>query len=774
MQKQKFISKKWFILLAIILLLIPMTVYAAIGDAISGAASTAAAQVNAANLTGQSTDIFNQVLQSMVTFLSKILEVLQKILWPIFLAIGGLLGNDVLFGSGMEERLLDIWAQIRNLVNIGFVVILLGLALYNVSGFAQENYQLKTMLPKIVVALILINFTFIGFKFILDVSNVMTHVVFTLPSSISAELQNTKLVYTPADAKKLTDADKASIKEADDNVERVCTSMFGHPNVFQEKLDAITASGKKNALEDPDKFYCKLVNKKYELTDSGKTFFGKYSSKNSALILAVQMMKIVDVDKLSDSLKTGTPSISKLSFELLFSVVLYVIYGVAYVVLFIVLLARLVYLWLVIGLSPLIILSVMSGRNFLGDKFTIGSILHNIFVPVYIGTVLSIGYILLQALQESTTIISTDVSLKIFDMETAGITDLQTMIVGFGAVAFIWVGVFAAADKSIAQSVVQSIQGKLRTAGAKILRAARFVPIVPAGAGPKGRVSFQQVANQLNAPLRRLEEKYGTGGTGVLTKSKIQRLERKGTSPQELQKYLAQGITQPRFRPAFGKVLRAWKKGTAAQKQERRRILKLLPGGVAGAAARGFERTGALTGGQARAIERYAQGNLPSATGRRLGERQQPRTKAQTAIDERVAAQRQIKRSANLGLANSADVDATKDNATLDAHIKKADTKARLKEYAAIDAAYTPLTDAKDSGVKIKGLATVNDTTVKPHADNLKTQLTDAKTELTKQKLSKPQIKNILQKIVDNALGAKAGAFYGTAPGKEVQTLINQ
>ena len=92
MKKQKYISKKWFILLAIILLLIPIAVYA-----------------EDPTITSQATGAFTDVLKDLVGILAKVLEVLQKILWPIFLAIGGLMGNDLLFSAGMARTFFMLY-----------------------------------------------------------------------------------------------------------------------------------------------------------------------------------------------------------------------------------------------------------------------------------------------------------------------------------------------------------------------------------------------------------------------------------------------------------------------------------------------------------------------------------------------------------------------------------------------------------------------------------------------------------------------------------------
>ena len=755
MKRRKYISKKWFILLAIVLILIPVTVYA---QADSDFANQA--------------DLFKDVLEKMVIFLSKVLELLQKILWPIFLAIGGLMNNDLLFGAGMEERLLDIWVQIRNLVNIAFVVILLGIALYNVTGFSKEgDYQLKTFLPKFVIALILVNFTFIGLKFVLDVSNVLTHVVFTLPSSISSELQRTQ-VYLPDNQDDLSKEEVQKIKQ---NIDRVCRAMFGDPDKFELRVNQLKSEQKKQV----DKYYCQLDNnRKYVLTENGKSFFQQFTSRNSALILAVQMMKVVDIDKLSDALRGQKPDINGLTFNLLFSVIMYLVYAVAYVVLFVVLLARLVFLWIIIALSPIIAVKIVFSKLPTGDKDYFNLFIVNAFVPVLIGIPLTIGYIMLGALENAENPITNDFNwTEAFNLETSGVSDLQTMVIAFGAVAVVWMGVFAAAEKSIASSVVQSIKSRVTGAGRALARAARFLPVIPAAGGPKGRASYQQVRNLFTAPLRELENKYGGGYQKRVNEANIEALGRKGRAgtPRELKQYLAQGITTRKFQKPLAEVIKRWKTGTTEQKRTRSEIARALGGE---AALGRYERTGELTREQARKVQKWAQGNLRTPLGT-------PGTKRTTGGKTPTDAEQNRKNNAG-NITHAAQVGyidrnsdaykaAKQGGAQLDTYAKNNPNK--MKVYAAIGASRGELDNVQTQAGNIEnmGIDEITQDNVKDAADKLKTQLSAAKKKLKSKKVPDPEIKTILQRTVREKLSNedKRNKFYGTDAGKEVQSIIN-
>lgn len=479
MKKQKFISKKWFILLLIVLLLIPMVAEAAETSTLSQAAG-----------------IFQDLFKGMAAFLTTTYRLLQKILWPVMLGIGGLLGNDLLFGAGMEERLLDIWYQVRNFVNIGFVIVLLVVAFMNVIGSGKDSFELKTVIPKIVIALILVNFSYMGMKLILDATNVLTIAIFSLPSSISEDLKSTEIVTKNDDGTFAKLSDKQLILE-----EKICKSMFGTTDTFDK------------ATKDVDKklLRCNNVDGKLVFTEKGKKFFATYSPRNASLILAIQLMNVVDIDKVTQA-ATDKFDLQKMSFTLLFSTVFYLLYAVAYVVLFVVLLARLIVLWVIIALSPLIALAIavpdlfkgVSSGNFdIKEKFV-----NHAIVPIKIAIPMTIGYMMLDALKNvHSGQIANFVQFNTFDINTSGVSDLQTLIVAFGAVGVVWVGVFSAAEGTIAEGMVGWIKNKLQAAGGQLVSTLKVLPLIPAGA--KGGKSIDATMEALKTPLNRLRAKYG-------------------------------------------------------------------------------------------------------------------------------------------------------------------------------------------------------------------------------------------------------------------------
>lgn len=485
------INKKFVIILTLIAVLVPTTAHAASLD-ISDALTT--------------------FLGNLAAFLQTALQLLQKLLWPVLVMIGGFIGNDLLFSHGMEERLLSIWVQIRNFVNIGFVVILVGLALINVLGIENEKFSLKSVLPSFVIGLIAVNFSYVAMKIILDVTNVLTVAVFAMPSSIEAQLGSTKLIpeldddfVGPAGAgdyvAKMDDDQKKKMQS-------ICRNLFGEAKDY------------KPPAFDPNnpsaEIFCEVNNGSWEYTQTGIDYFNKFSSRNAAMILAIQMMNINQLDEVNKMLvegkdekgeKTVSISVKDLTFNLLFNVILYVVYGSAYIALLAVLLARLVILWILVAVSPIFAIQIVlpnligSGGD-LKEKF-----IHNTFAPIMIGIPLTLGYMMIDAYKNiSPTSGAVQVlgsAAKSYQINASGISDLQALVMAVATVAIVWMGVFMYASKTIAGRFTDLIKQKVQGFGGRIVGLAKYVPLIPGKKG--GKLSFAETMALANKPLLKLE-----------------------------------------------------------------------------------------------------------------------------------------------------------------------------------------------------------------------------------------------------------------------------
>jgi len=436
---------------------------------------------------------------------SQVVKFLQTLLWPVLMMIGSLMQNDILFGAGMEGRLLEIWVNVRNIVNIFFVLILLGIALYNVVG-AGENYHIKTILPKFVIGLIAVNFTFVGLKFALDAINVVATAMFALPQSVQAELtansNNTSSstpmvgIFTVAEANGMCGAQFGGV---DGN------ALASDPNAQITYNNAVAAAATQNPGQPTMCDQYPPPSQQASLLDPGSvSAFSQMTSRNAAMVMAIALGKTNLLDKVYLDPRSQI-SAGKLFVNVMLSIVLYVVYGTAFIALFVALLLRLVALWVMIALSPLMVLPyvVPAIKDKLGEGGDLaGKFIQNAIMPIIVGVVMSIGYVMLRGLQSAS--ITTDQFLKSptlsLNLLTSGITTLQQLIVALGMVAFVWVGVFQAFKGTYAEGITGAIDNAVKGAGQTLTKfALGSIPLFPTGR--VGKDGKQIVANASDVGL---------------------------------------------------------------------------------------------------------------------------------------------------------------------------------------------------------------------------------------------------------------------------------
>lgn len=444
-------------------------------------------------------------IKKTISFLIQIQGVLNSLIWPVLVMTGGLLDNSILFGNGMEERLREIWIPIRNIVNILFVIALVAIALYNVLGIGEEgsSYSIKAMLPKIIVGIIAVNFSFLGIKLFLDTINVLTVSIFALPNqmgqstvldpTIKKDQEIIDLFCRASEGKKLNeviDANQFETTKINEIYVSVANSskydlkvpMTATKEDVLKALDVKTnndAYEKQTFLAEVERSIQGMLctggkeegeeKKGFELTDNGKLFLRRWNSRNAALALALNLSKIVFYEKI-DAKSVAT--VEKLFVNAVLSLLLYLVFLASFIALFVVLLGRLVVMWLAIALSPVLLLGLAVPE--LKDKMGFGELITqfvgNAIAPLTIALSLTVGWIMLNALQSVNGLYNGgSISFSAGNgLPVVGLTTMQDLLVGVGTIGVIWLGVFTAASKSIAAPVTNMLKGALQSAGSYI------------------------------------------------------------------------------------------------------------------------------------------------------------------------------------------------------------------------------------------------------------------------------------------------------------------
>lgn len=440
------------------------------------------------------------VNQSIAELLSIVMDFLNALLWPFLIIIGDLMDTDLILGPGMEERLKSIWIPVRDLVNIAFAVVLLVVAFYNVLGLGggEGDLALKTALPKIVLGLVLVNFTFIAGKVVLDLVNVATTAAFALPELASTddapydfgqvtEEFTIKVCHKPDD--EATEAPTYWNEDLDDDVP-IYTRLFCQKNEDTAEYDALDASLQAQ-------------------------YFTNLNANNIGLVMAVNMGGLSSLSLLKEE---GITTFSDISISIMFAVVMYLVFATSYLVLGIVLLTRLIVLWIALALSPLAVLvyvvpQIKEWAGGGGDF--VSKIIKHLIAPIIIGVTMSMGYILISAWDGLAGGSLEGGGFKVDDVIStefliSGIDDLPQFIIALASIVIVWTGVFAAASDTYASFATDAIKGFGERVRDAAFKAPTLLSTIPVGVknDENQYTSLASLQGLVDTGLRQLE--YGT------------------------------------------------------------------------------------------------------------------------------------------------------------------------------------------------------------------------------------------------------------------------
>ncbi|MBI2634070.1 hypothetical protein HYW82_00165 [Candidatus Peregrinibacteria bacterium] len=472
------------------------------------------------------------------TFLLWIERFLNRMLWPLLFLIGGLMDNSLLFEGGMEEQLRAIWEPIRNIVNILFVVALVGVALYNVLGLGEENseYSIKTILPKVIIAIIAINFSFTGIKVVLDGVAVLTDSVFAIPGQVAQGLDNVIVPGNPESEEiekrfcaqlagyKINDLksiDSAVLNQQMDLAitRTVAAEYLSGVNIRDKsQADILTLIDSRNKRAEFDEKYKAYHDGKIcngaRLSDSGEQFLKRFSSRNAALAMAINMGNIVFYEDIPIN---EFKDIEKVAINALFSVIMYLVYAASFIALFIILLTRLIILWLSIALSPIILLLMVGPQGIkekLGDMGKISEQFTKMAIaPLIVAGSMSLGWIMLKAIQglnglgQASTLGGQALANG---LPVVGLSTLQDVIVALATIGVVWVGVFSAASGTIAEKAVGFIKDSMETAakwvGSIPLKHISAIPVKLPGEEDTHHATVSQIGHAIRAMQNKSDE----------------------------------------------------------------------------------------------------------------------------------------------------------------------------------------------------------------------------------------------------------------------------
>ena len=89
--------------------------------------------------------------------------------------------------SKQDSSIYKAWSAFRNIANIGFVIMLLVIVFSQVTNIGISNYNIKKILPKLIITAILVNFSYLIMGVLIDLSQIVGNGIGVLIRSVAAD-----------------------------------------------------------------------------------------------------------------------------------------------------------------------------------------------------------------------------------------------------------------------------------------------------------------------------------------------------------------------------------------------------------------------------------------------------------------------------------------------------------------------------------------------------------------------------------------------------------
>lgn len=434
---------------------------------------------------------FQDTVAEVASFFVRIVSIF---IWVFLSFIGALMNNDLIFNGPMQEVLRLIWIVVRNLTNVAFAIILIGASFYVVLfGGGEGGGTVKGALPKFILGLVLVNFSWLGCQVVLDVSSVVTSAIFAIPQSIP--LQQAQCVSMFPDKQSNTGFTRKT--DTCYNVSYIKVNQTSEDAIEEQKTSNEIAENGGPAftvIECSQRFQREASDKpattcvKYgDLFEIGfhEISSRDFSASNAAMIMAVNLMSIQNLPLVSKNLAN-----KKVNFTInvVFSLFMIIMVSIPIVVLFFVLLARMLVIWICMAFMPLAFLGLLiQGRLTTqlveGMPDIVDQFIKNAFLPAYVAAPFSIGFLMLNAAQQLTVdkadIKVGDTYLSIQPL-IAGVGSPEAILWYIAVAGIIWMGVFTAMKgNDLTEGIVSDIQGKAQEFGKFVGTSAKYLPFMP-------------------------------------------------------------------------------------------------------------------------------------------------------------------------------------------------------------------------------------------------------------------------------------------------------
>lgn len=387
------------------------------------------------------------------------------------LALGYLMDSTYILDTGMGDTLYLVWEVMRNFVNLGFILILLIIAVMVIFGGGGERGlgMLKKITPKFILALVLVNFTFFGARFILTTNDVLATAIFSLPRVVSSD----KTIRMP------------------------CTYDKKNPttNEFMSCFEQIEETFKETLKGDEGKSSKEFMGVTKKLTDPKRFFPHTVESlavgqKNVSLILLTNMIDLEHIAYSKGLLGDGW----EMAIGAIGSLIVAAVVGIIFLMLFLAFAVRMVVLWIAIAVSPIAALGIVLKDLIPGFDMGQGGFdpmklfINHAFMPAMVAVPLSIGMVMLFA----NNTLGMDPSNGWIQTFSEGGGNIHALLWWVASIIVVWFGtnkMISQASPDFAQKLTDGVHGGVNKFAKGTADLVKYAPIMPAWSAPMSAIN---------------------------------------------------------------------------------------------------------------------------------------------------------------------------------------------------------------------------------------------------------------------------------------------
>jgi len=132
----------------------------------------------------------SDVVEMIVQVLNLVFTLITFLLTPAIILCGWLLSPDWTMGDffGLRPYFIQVWVLVSNLVYIIFALMLLFMAVMQIFS-GESNYAFKKKLPRFLVGIMIVPFTWVIVSWTLSFANQAVAAVLSIPSGAIASMQ---------------------------------------------------------------------------------------------------------------------------------------------------------------------------------------------------------------------------------------------------------------------------------------------------------------------------------------------------------------------------------------------------------------------------------------------------------------------------------------------------------------------------------------------------------------------------------------------------------